>query len=232
MTELEIVPTVVPRGCRKARPPRPPPHLDWPPTSESPARGSRLLLSRFSTSAYTGLLLAQPVQRTAFTKPPRRLSTVSPAVLTPLSFPLLGTPPSPPTTSLAMLPALRSTAARAALPRFPRQAIVRFQSSTAAASSSGDYTSILVSTPAPGVSQITLNRPKALNGAPHLSSSVLPSRDRLTAAPPARPAQRSTRPSSTRSTRPCAPSRPTTRSALSSLPGPTRPLPPVPTSRR
>ncbi|GAA5922171.1 hypothetical protein JCM3775_003515 [Rhodotorula graminis] len=56
-----------------------------------------------------------------------------------------------------MLPALRSTAARSALPRFPRQALVRFQSSTS------DFTSILVSSPAPGVSQITLNRPKALN---------------------------------------------------------------------
>ncbi|GAA5843148.1 hypothetical protein JCM9279_001876 [Rhodotorula babjevae] len=56
-----------------------------------------------------------------------------------------------------MFPALRSTAARAALPRFPRQALVRFQSSTT------DFTSILVSSPAPGVSQITLNRPKALN---------------------------------------------------------------------
>jgi len=57
-----------------------------------------------------------------------------------------------------MLPALRSTAARTALPRFPRQALVRFQSTTT------DFTSILVSSPAPGVSQITLNRPKALNG--------------------------------------------------------------------
>ncbi|GAA5884518.1 hypothetical protein JCM3774_000856 [Rhodotorula dairenensis] len=44
---------------------------------------------------------------------------------------------------------------------FPRQPLVRFQSS--ASSAGGDYTSILVSQPADGVSQITLNRPKALN---------------------------------------------------------------------
>ncbi|KAJ8293167.1 putative enoyl-CoA hydratase, mitochondrial [Rhodotorula toruloides] len=60
-----------------------------------------------------------------------------------------------------MLPALRSTAMRTALPRFPRQSVVRWQSSAAAGH--GEYTSILVSQPAPGVSQITLNRPKALN---------------------------------------------------------------------
>lgn len=62
-----------------------------------------------------------------------------------------------------MLPALRSAAMRTALPRFPRQSVVRWQSSAAAGH--GEYTSILVSQPAPGVSQITLNRPKALNGA-------------------------------------------------------------------
>ncbi|GAA6049300.1 hypothetical protein JCM3770_005929 [Rhodotorula araucariae] len=59
-----------------------------------------------------------------------------------------------------MFPALRSTAARAAFARIPRQPLVRWQSTAAPA---GDYTSILVSAPAPGVSQITLNRPKALN---------------------------------------------------------------------
>ncbi|POY72380.1 putative Enoyl-CoA hydratase [Rhodotorula taiwanensis] len=41
--------------------------------------------------------------------------------------------------------------------RFPKQPLVRFQSTHA------DYTSILISEPAPGVSQITVNRPKALN---------------------------------------------------------------------
>lgn len=66
-----------------------------------------------------------------------------------------------------MLSAARSslratTRTGAAALRFPRlEPLVRFQSSTAAASP--DYTSILVSQPAEGVSQITLNRPKALN---------------------------------------------------------------------
>ncbi|GAA5993031.1 hypothetical protein JCM10908_003067 [Rhodotorula pacifica] len=64
-----------------------------------------------------------------------------------------------------MLSAARSTlrASRTSTGlRFPRQSLVQFQS-TEAASSQGEYTSILVSKPAEGVSQITLNRPKALN---------------------------------------------------------------------
>lgn len=61
------------------------------------------------------------------------------------------------------------TGAAAAL-RFPRlEPLVRFQSTGA----SPDYTSILVSKPAEGVSQITLNRPKALNGPSPLSVSPL-----------------------------------------------------------
>ncbi|GAA5856618.1 hypothetical protein JCM8547_005894 [Rhodosporidiobolus lusitaniae] len=63
-----------------------------------------------------------------------------------------------------LLPTLRSTApnaARVVLPRFPRQPFVRWQSTESSGSSS--YTSILVSSPEPGVSLITLNRPKALN---------------------------------------------------------------------
>jgi enoyl-CoA hydratase len=79
-----------------------------------------------------------------------------------------------------MLSAARSslratTRTGAAALRFPRlEPLVRFQSSTAAASP--DYTSILVSQPAEGVSQITLNRPKALNG-------PLPSPFRLSSPP-------------------------------------------------
>ncbi|GAA6013626.1 hypothetical protein JCM10207_004795 [Rhodosporidiobolus poonsookiae] len=57
-----------------------------------------------------------------------------------------------------MLPTLLRTSSRAAFPRFPRQPVVRWQSSSAK-----EYTSILLSSPAPGVSLITLNRPKALN---------------------------------------------------------------------
>ncbi|KAG0657766.1 hypothetical protein C6P46_006233 [Rhodotorula mucilaginosa] len=68
-----------------------------------------------------------------------------------------------------------TTRTGAAALRFPRlEPLVRFQSSTAAASP--DYTSILVSQPAEGVSQITLNRPKALNG-------PLPSPFRLSSPP-------------------------------------------------
>jgi enoyl-CoA hydratase len=70
-----------------------------------------------------------------------------------------------------MLPALRAAGMRTALPRFPRQPVVRWQASAAA--SHGEYTSILVSQPAPGVSQITLNRPKALNGAFCVVSLIL-----------------------------------------------------------
>ncbi|GAA6005163.1 uncharacterized protein JCM10292_005590 [Rhodotorula paludigena] len=61
-----------------------------------------------------------------------------------------------------MLPVLCTRAARAvATPRFPRQPVLRWQSTQAG--QQGDYTSILLSSPAPGVTQITLNRPKALN---------------------------------------------------------------------
>ncbi|KWU46054.1 ClpP/crotonase [Rhodotorula sp. JG-1b] len=62
-----------------------------------------------------------------------------------------------------MLSAARSSlrATRTGALRFPRlEPLVRFQSTGA---SRPDYTSILVSQPAEGVSQITLNRPKALN---------------------------------------------------------------------
>ncbi|GAA5915622.1 hypothetical protein JCM6882_002364 [Rhodosporidiobolus microsporus] len=65
-----------------------------------------------------------------------------------------------------LLPSLRTTlpsAARTAVPlRFPRQSFLRYQS-TEATGASSEFTSILVSSPAPGVSLITLNRPKALN---------------------------------------------------------------------
>ncbi|GAA5823834.1 hypothetical protein JCM11251_003314 [Rhodosporidiobolus azoricus] len=65
-----------------------------------------------------------------------------------------------------LLPSLRTalpSATRTAAPlRFPRQPFLRYQS-TAVGGASSDYTSILVSSPAPGVSLITLNRPKALN---------------------------------------------------------------------
>ncbi|GAA6029018.1 hypothetical protein JCM8097_001554 [Rhodosporidiobolus ruineniae] len=63
-----------------------------------------------------------------------------------------------------LLPALRTASPRAvriAIPLLPRHTIYRMQSTQAG--STGDYTSILLSSPAPGVSLITLNRPKALN---------------------------------------------------------------------
>ncbi|CEQ40735.1 SPOSA6832_02387, partial [Sporobolomyces salmonicolor] len=70
-----------------------------------------------------------------------------------------------------LLPALRRSAARSALPRFPRPTpiYIRCQSTAAGA---GEYSSILVSSPAPGVSLVTLNRPKALNGALSLNSAL------------------------------------------------------------
>lgn len=71
-----------------------------------------------------------------------------------------------------MLSAARSSlrATRTGALRFPRlEPLVRFQSTGA---TRPDYTSILVSQPAEGVSQITLNRPKALNG-----SSTSPARE-------------------------------------------------------
>lgn len=61
---------------------------------------------------------------------------------------------------------LRSTspsAARLAAPRIAHQPVVRWQTNAATLAET-EYTSILVSSPAPGVSLITLNRPKALNG--------------------------------------------------------------------
>ncbi|GAA5876198.1 hypothetical protein JCM1840_007069 [Sporobolomyces johnsonii] len=63
-----------------------------------------------------------------------------------------------------LLPSLRTSALRSAsaLPRFPRLAPIQIRSQSTAAAT-GEYSSILVSSPAPGVSLITLNRPKALN---------------------------------------------------------------------
>lgn len=63
-------------------------------------------------------------------------------------------------TSMFQLPALRLAGATrvGSLQRFPRPSRVRFLSTAPT------YDNILLSNPAPGVTLITLNRPKALNG--------------------------------------------------------------------
>ena len=138
-----------------------------------------------------------------------------PLPLLKLDYILSSLQPAQADSTLAMLSAARSSlrATRTGALRFPRlEPLVRFQSTGA---SRPDYTSILVSQPAEGVSQITLNRPKALNGSSTSSARDEEERAFHLTRPTSR-TQRSTRPYSTSSTLPSAPSRPTTRSDASS----------------